>query len=121
LQKFTSKIINIREEGSGDIVPGYRVFVRDDGVSLVFYPVPKNANSSFKSLLARHFGVENLLEFYDDKYSRIEAGQYAKKPKNKPWLSDFLPSKRRFHDLRSIHIAYRIAVVRDPVERFFSA
>ena len=103
------------------MVPGYRVFLRDDGVSLVFYPVPKNANSSFKGLLARHFGVESLLEFYDDKYSRIEAGQYAKKPKNKPWLSDFLPSKRPFHDLRSVHIAYRVAVVRDPVERFFSA
>lgn len=121
MQKFTSKIINIREEGSGNIVPGYRVFVRDDGVSLVFYPVPKNANSSFKSLLARHYGVESLLEFYDDEYSRKNVERYAKKPENKPWLSDFLPSKRRFHDLRSVRVVYRIGVLRDPIDRFFSA
>lgn len=90
-------------------------------MSLVFYPVPKNANSSFKGLFAKHLGVESFLEFYDDDYPRTNVEQYAKKPKDKPWLSDLLPSKRKFHDLRSAGASYRIAVARDPVARFYSA
>ena len=121
MQRFTTKIINIKDDSSGQVVPGYRLFLRDDGVSLVFYPVPKNANSSFKGLLAKHLGVDHALEFYDDDHSRTNVEQYAKKPKDKPWLSDLLPSKRRFHDLRSTGASYRIAVARDPVARFFSA
>lgn len=121
MERFTTKIINITDDSSGQVVPGYRLFLRGDGVSLVFYPVPKNANSSFKSLLAKHLGVENFLEFYDDNHSRTNVEHYAKKPKEKPWLSDLLPSKRKFHDLRSTGVSYRIAVARDPVARFFSA
>lgn len=88
-------------------------------MSFVFYPVPKNANSSFKSLLAEHLGVEHFLEFYDDDHSRSNVERYANKPKDKPWLSDLMPSKRKFHDLRFTGVSYRIAVARDPVARFF--
>jgi hypothetical protein len=119
--RFTTKIINIKDDSSGQLVPGYRLFVRDDGVSFVFYPVPKNANSSFKSLVAKHLGVEHFLEFYDDDHSRSNVERYANKPKDKPWLSDLMPSKRKFHDLRFTGVSYRIAVARDPVARFFSA
>ena len=49
MHKIDTRIIRFLDSDNKTVTSAYRVFQRSDGKKLVFYPVPKNANSSFKS------------------------------------------------------------------------
>ena len=48
MQNVNTRIIRFLDTDNKTVVSAYRLFQRPDGKNLVFYPVPKNANSSFK-------------------------------------------------------------------------
>ena len=118
--RISSRILNFTLKGTHKQVPGYRIFEREDGKKLMFLPVPKNANSSFKALLADYAGVLGSYEFLDDDAPMINL-KPSMKSSEKDWLWDFLPSKRPFVEIDKSLIDFRLAVVRDPYSRFFSA
>jgi hypothetical protein len=66
-------------------------------------------------------GIHDRFEFFDDDAPMVDNRLYAKKDSDKDWLWNFLPPKPKFAFLDPAQISYRIAVARDPVERFFSA
>jgi len=121
VSEFRSGVIRAVDEDTKTPISAYRIFQRADGKRLVFYPVPKNANSSFKRLLAEYMGIHDRFEFFDDDAPMVDKRLYAKKDSDKDWLWNFLPPKPKFAFLDPAQISYRIAVARDPVERFFSA
>ena len=64
-KKGSTLIVKTVKE-TGQSVPWYRMFFNDHGKKLVYYPVPKNANSSFKMLLIKYLGLEGDFAFYED-------------------------------------------------------
>lgn len=119
--KQVSTLIVNTDKKTGQSVPWYRVFFNDQGQKLVYYPVPKNANSSFKMLLIKYLGLEDDFAFYEDEAPMSDQAYYRNKPDDKQWLAHFFPAKRQFVRLNPELVEYRIAIVRDPIERFFSA
>ena len=119
--KITSQIVSIKQESTGRFLSAYRIFQRRDGEKLVFYPVPKHANSSFKNLFATLLGVQDSLEFLDDEVPIWNKKAYKEKNPNSEWLWNFLPPKTQFIALPADLVNFKLAVVRDPLERFFSA
>ena len=119
--EIASEIVTIKDQSTGRVLSAYRIFQRRDGVKLVFYPVPKNANSSFKHLFSELLGIQDKLEFFDDQIPMWNEKAYKEKDPNKEWLWNLLPSKPRFAELPSDLVRFKLAVVRDPLERFFSA
>ena len=63
--------------------------------------------------------MKNL--FLDDEVPMIKKYQYDKNIDDKNWLWSFLPPKPKFVELPKSLNAFKLAVVRDPVERFISA
>ena len=49
-KNITSQIIRFVDDKTNELISAYRVFQKKNGSNLVFYPVPKNANSSFKKV-----------------------------------------------------------------------
>jgi len=95
----------------------YGVFKNSRGEKLVYYPCPKNANSSAKLFFAKQLGIDKNYTFLSDK---IPAYKQTKKDflikKN---LVDFLPSKQAFLEMSNDYI--KCCIVRDPIKRFISA
>ena len=118
--KISSRILPFTMKDTGKQVPGYRLFERADGKRLIFWPVPKNANSSFKALLADYLNILEKYDFLDDDAPMVDLDESMRSP-GKRWLWNFLPSKRRFVEISRDFVDYRLAVVRDPYSRFFSA
>ena len=84
---------------------------------LVFYPCPKNANSSAKLFFAKHLNIENKFLFLSDvtpehKLKKEDFG-------NKNNLVGFLPAKQKFCKMPDDYL--KCCIVRDPVKRFISA
>ena len=77
----SSKIIPIKDSSSGKVYTAYRVFERGDGKRLVFYPVPKNANSSFKLLFSLASKDTGQLMFFDDEVPMSKKEFYKKQHK----------------------------------------
>ena len=119
--KKVSTLIVQTDKETGQSVPWYRMFFNDQGKKLVYYPVPKNANSSFKMLLIKYLGLEDDFAFYEDEAPMSDQAYYRNKPDDKQWLAHFFPAKRQFIRLNPELVECRIAIVRDPVDRFFSA
>ena len=95
----------------------YGVFInKKTKKRLVYYPVPKNANSSVKLFFARHIGLDHHYLFLGDSKPlyKIKKTDFGDK-KN---LVDFLPVKQKFTE---INADIKCCVVRDPVDRFLSA
>tara|TARA_B100001093_G_scaffold167570_1_gene160243 strand:+ start:3958 stop:4674 length:717 start_codon:yes stop_codon:yes gene_type:complete len=118
--KVTSKIINFLDQ-KNNVISAYRLFQRSDGKNLVFYPVPKNANSSFKKLFIEHLSIEKDYLFLDDDIPMHQKEKYKENFKNGNWLWSFLPPKPIFSLMPSNLDVIKLAIVRNPIERFLSA
>jgi len=97
----------------------YVFFVnKKNNKKLVYYPCPKNANSSAKLFFARHLGIENKFLFLGDEKPRYLQDKSIYLKENKIPLSNWLPSKQKFFKIDS---DFKCCIVRDPVKRFLSA
>lgn len=120
-KNITSQIIRFVDDKTNELISAYRVFQKKNGSNLVFYPVPKNANSSFKKLFVELLNIDEKFIFLDDEIPMIKKYQYENKLDDKNWLWSFLPPKPKFMKLPESLNAIKLAVVRDPVDRFLSA
>ena len=120
-KNISSQIIRFVDDNTKELVSAYRVFKKNDGSNLVFYPVPKNANSSFKKLFVELLEIDEKFIFLDDEVPMIKKHQYDKNIDNKNWLWSFLPPKPKFVELPDTLNAIKLAIVRDPIDRFLSA
>ena len=84
--------------------------------SLVYYPVPKNANTSAKLFIAKHLNVDNHFIFIGDDIPRYL--QKKEDLKSKESIVRFLPSKQEFS---KVDVDFRCCILRDPIKRFISA
>ena len=82
---------------------------------LVYYPCPKNANTSAKLFLLKHLGIDNQFFFSDDIFPLYKQKNNKLKKNN---LNYFLPSKQPFS---VINVNYKCCIVRNPIDRFVSA
>ena len=89
---------------------------KSNGKKLVFYPCPKNGNSSAKLFFAKHLGLEKDYTFVGDEIPRHQ--QKKDDFRGKKNLINFLPTKQPFERITS---DYKCCIVRDPLERFISA
>tara|TARA_B100000686_G_C16359210_1_gene746870 strand:+ start:83 stop:718 length:636 start_codon:yes stop_codon:yes gene_type:complete len=85
------------------------------GKKLVYYPCPKNANSSAKLFFADHLGIKNNFIFVSDKIPAFK--QTVNDYKGKENLVNFLPSKQKFSQIIADE---KCCIIRDPMERFIS-
>ena len=83
---------------------------------LVFYPCPKNANSSAKMFFAKHLNIDQNFIFVGDKIPRFL--QKSKDYNNKKNIVNFLPTKQPFTEVTA---DVKCCIVRDPIKRFVSA
>ena len=120
-KNISSQIIRFVDDKTKKIVSAYRIFQKKDGTNLVFYPVPKNANSSFKKLFVELLEIDEKFIFLDDEVPMVKKDQYYKNRDSKNWLWSFLPPKPKFIELPDSLNIIKLAVVRDPVDRFLSA
>lgn len=84
---------------------------------LVFYPCPKNANSSAKLFFAKHIGIDNKFLFLSDKIPeyKLSNNDFLEKTN----LTNFLPVKQPFSKMPDDFL--KCCIVRDPIKRFVSA
>ena len=85
---------------------------------LVYYPCPKNANSSAKLFFAMHLGIENKFLFLGDEKPRYLQDRSVYLKEDKIPLSNWLPSKQIFSE---VEVDIKCCIVRDPVKRLVSA
>ena len=121
MHKVDTRIIKFLGKDNKTVISAYRIFQRSDGKKLVFYPVPKNANSSFKKLFVELLSIEKDYLFLDDEIPMYKKDKYKLDSNKNSWLWSFLPPKPRFTMMPSSLDVIKIAVVRDPIERFLSA
>ena len=121
MHKVESKVIKFLGRDNKTVISAYRIFQKSDGKKLVFYPVPKNANSSFKKLFVELLSIEKNYLFLDDEIPMYKKEKYKLDSNKDYWLWSFLPPKPKFTVMPSSLDAIKIAVVRDPLERFLSA
>jgi len=89
---------------------------KDTQKSLVYYPCPKNANTSAKLFFLKHLGIEKKFIFIGDKIPRYK--QTKKDLKGKINIVSFLINKQPFS---KIDADVKCCIIRDPLERFISA
>ena len=95
----------------------YGVFInKKNQKKLVYYPCPKNANTSAKLFFLKHLGLETKFIFIGDKIPLYK--QKKSDFKGLENLINFLPTKQPF---RKIKVDYKCCLVRNPLERFISA
>ena len=94
----------------------YGIFKNAKGKTLVYYPCPKNANSSAKLFFLKHLKLEDNFVFISDKIPLYK--QNNKHFENKKNLVNFLPSKQPF---KKIKADLKCCIIRDPVKRFVSS
>ena len=96
----------------------YVIFSNKTNKTLVFYPCPKNANTSVKLFLAKHIGVDNNFSFIGDNIPKYQQDKSFFEKIKKNNLVNFLPTKQIF---QKINVDEKLCITRDPVERFISA
>tara|TARA_B100001245_G_C22805789_1_gene388239 strand:- start:42 stop:692 length:651 start_codon:yes stop_codon:yes gene_type:complete len=84
--------------------------------TIVYYPCPKNANTSAKSFFLKHLGIENNFKFVGDKIPKYK--QNIKDFDGKNNLIHFLPTKQKFI---KINADIKCCLIRNPIERFISS
>ena len=106
MYKVESRVIKFLGKDNKTVISSYRIFQRSDGKKLVFYPVPKNANSSFKKLFVELLSIEKDYLFLDDEIPMYKKDKY-KLDSNKNYLRTCLKqslinnlqyNERRQHD-----------------------
>tara|TARA_B100000700_G_scaffold215822_1_gene237233 strand:+ start:127 stop:768 length:642 start_codon:yes stop_codon:yes gene_type:complete len=86
---------------------------------LVFYPVPKNANTSTKLFFAKHLGIDKDYVFLsDDKPEYQFRDNMYEILKDKKNLLNFFPLKQKFS---TVDAEEKCCIIRDPIKRFLSA
>ena len=103
-----------------NIMSNYAIFTNIEK-TLVFYPVPKNANSSAKYFLIKQCGLEDKFKTPKDLNNAKQMLSYnnlSDDDKNKPTISSFIPSKQRF---AKVDADFRACILREPINRFISA
>tara|TARA_A100001011_G_scaffold365422_1_gene417088 strand:- start:176 stop:802 length:627 start_codon:yes stop_codon:yes gene_type:complete len=83
---------------------------------LVYYPCPKNANTSAKMFFAKHLNVDKNFHFLGDQIPQIE--QTPEQYGDKLNIIGIIPSKQPF---KKINVDIKCCIVRDPIKRFISA
>ena len=83
---------------------------------LIYYPCPKNANTSAKMFFAKHLNVDRNFLFLGDEIPQIE--QTPEQYGDKLNIIGIIPSKQPF---KKINVDVKCCIVRDPVKRFISA
>jgi len=95
----------------------YGIFKNNEsGKQLVFYPCPKNANSSAKLFFAKHLGIDKNYVFVGDEIPRYKQSQGDFLGKKN--LVNFLPTKQPF---KKVAADFKCCIVRNPLNRFISA
>ncbi len=95
----------------------YGVFTnKNTRKTLVYYPCPKNANSSAKLFFLKHLGLESKFIFIGDKIPLFEQKKSDFKGYNN--LVNFIPTKQFFTEIKA---DYKCCIIRDPLKRFLSA
>ena len=95
----------------------YAVFTnKTSNKKLIYYPCPKNANTSAKMFFAKHLNVDKDFLFLGDSIPQIE--QTPDQYKGKQNIIGIIPSKQPFE---KINVDVKCCIVRDPIKRFISA
>ena len=95
----------------------YAVFTnKTRNKKLVYYPCPKNANTSAKMFFAKHLNVDKHFLFLGDEIPQLE--QTPEQFKGKKDIIGIIPSKQPFE---KINVDIKCCIVRDPIKRFISA
>ena len=84
--------------------------------TIVYYPCPKNANTSAKLFFLRHMNLENNFIFIGDKIPSYK--QEIRDFGEKNNLINFLPLKQKF---KKVDANIKCCIIRDPIERFISS
>ena len=95
----------------------YAVFTsKTSNKKLIYYPCPKNANTSAKMFFAKHLNVDKHFLFLGDEIPQIE--QTPDHYGGKQNIIGIIPSKQPF---KKINVDIKCCIVRDPIKRFISA
>ncbi len=95
----------------------YILFKNHLNKTLVYYPCPKNANTSAKLFFAKHAGYDDEYIFLGDKIPQYRQREIDFQGKRN--LVSFLPSKQKFMKVQNVDIT--CCLIRNPIERFVSA
>lgn len=97
----------------------YAIFEnKNSGKKLIYYPCPKNANTSAKLFFAKHAEIENQFMFLSDKIPEYKQSTEMFEKEKKFNIINFLPSKQQFN---KVFADEKCCLVRDPIKRFISA
>lgn len=91
-------------------------FNKKTNKTIVYYPCPKNANTSTKLFFLRHIEAADQFVFIGDKipfYKQTEKDYNGKKN-----LVKFLPTKQPFS---KIDVDIKCCIIRNPIDRFISS
>ena len=95
----------------------YAVFTnKTTNKKLIYYPCPKNANTSAKMFFAKHLNVDKDFLFLGDEIPQIE--QTPDHYGSKQNIIGIIPSKQPF---KKINVDIKCCIVRDPIKRFISS
>ena len=83
---------------------------------LIYYPCPKNANTSAKMFFAKHLNIDKHYLFLGDRIP--QADQTEEDYEGKQNIISIIPSKQPF-EKKNVDI--KCCIVRDPIKRFISA
>mgnify|MGYP001304717130 CR=1 FL=1 len=83
---------------------------------LIYYPCPKNANTSTKMFFAKHLNIDKHYLFLGDQIP--QADQTVEDYEGKKNIINIIPSKQPF-EKKNVDI--KCCIVRDPIKRFISA
>ena len=102
--------------------PKYGIFINNyTGRKLIYYPCPKNANTSARLFFAKHLGIEHKFYFIEDTVPRYKKELYQKiisKIYGKNNLIQFMPSYKPF---KKFNVDVKCCLIRDPIKRFISS
>ena len=97
----------------------YAIFEnKTNGKKLVYYPCPKNANTSAKLFFAKHVGIEDKFIFLSDKIPQYKQSRNLFQKEKKINIVSFLPSKQK---LKKVLADEKCCLIRHPIKRFISA
>jgi len=96
----------------------YGLFLNTNHEKLIYFPVPKNANTSLKLFLLDHLG---LLENFNINFNKKQSDLDSKEMEIVRNYFDFMPLKQRYSPIPKNQGLIRMAVIRDPLKRFISS
>ena len=91
---------------------------KSNGKKLVYYPCPKNANTSAKFFFAKHMNLEDKFIFLSDNIPQYKQTRSMFQKEKKINIVSFLPSKQKF---KKIMADEKCCLIRHPIKRFISA